>query len=160
MRRWQRSNNWRACIQRITLKVTDKLLRLLDRLRWVRIPQCSHLHRMPHCAWLKRLCWLSIWFLRIICFALPPRHHAIGFCFFNNVAHAIEHHFIQRVAILDFDVHHGNGSEEIFRANPHVMLCSTFQHPFYPYCGADSGNERMINTPCHAAAMAGFSAKQ
>lgn len=90
------------------------------------------------------------------CAVRPPGHHAgpdhaMGFCFFNNaavgVAHAIAHHHLQRVAILDFDVHHGNGSEEIFRTNPHVMLCSTFQHPFYPYCGADSGSERMINVP-------------
>ena len=90
------------------------------------------------------------------CAIRPPGHHAesdrpMGFCVFNNiavgVAHAIHAYQLQRVAILDFDVHHGNGSEEIFRDNPHVMLCSTFQHPFYPYCGADSGNPRMINVP-------------
>ncbi|PXW88915.1 acetoin utilization deacetylase AcuC-like enzyme [Nitrosomonas sp. Nm84] len=90
------------------------------------------------------------------CAVRPPGHHAesdraMGFCLFNNVAvgvtHAIQHYHLQRVAILDFDVHHGNGSEEIFRDNPHVMLCSTFQHPFYPYCGADSGSQRMINVP-------------
>lgn len=90
------------------------------------------------------------------CAVRPPGHHAesdraMGFCLFNNiavgVAHAIEQHHLQRVAILDFDVHHGNGSEEIFRDNPHVMLCSTFQHPFYPYSGATSTTERMINVP-------------
>ncbi|PSJ17111.1 histone deacetylase family protein [Nitrosomonas supralitoralis] len=90
------------------------------------------------------------------CAIRPPGHHAesdraMGFCLFNNVAvgvaHAIEHHHLQRVAILDFDVHHGNGSEEIFHDNPHVMLCSTFQHPFYPYSGANSGSDRMINAP-------------
>lgn len=90
------------------------------------------------------------------CAIRPPGHHAesdraMGFCLFNNiavgVAHVIAHHHLQRVAILDFDVHHGNGSEEIFRDNPHVMLCSTFQHPFYPYCGADSSNSRIINVP-------------
>ncbi|WMJ08926.1 histone deacetylase family protein [Nitrosomonas sp. sh817] len=90
------------------------------------------------------------------CAVRPPGHHAesdraMGFCLFNNiavgVAHAIAHHHLQRVAILDFDVHHGNGSEEIFRGNPHVMLCSTFQHPFYPYSGAGSATERMINVP-------------
>lgn len=90
------------------------------------------------------------------CAVRPPGHHAesnraMGFCLFNNVAvgvaHAIHAYHLQRVAILDFDVHHGNGSEEIFRENPHVMLCSTFQHPFYPYCGADSGNQRIINVP-------------
>lgn len=90
------------------------------------------------------------------CAIRPPGHHAesdraMGFCLFNNVAvgvaHAIAYYHLQHVAILDFDVHHGNGSEEIFRDNPHVMLCSTFQHPFYPYCGADSSNSRMINVP-------------
>lgn len=90
------------------------------------------------------------------CAVRPPGHHAesdraMGFCLFNNVAvgvaHALEHHQLQHVAILDFDVHHGNGSEAIIRDNPHVMLCSTFQHPFYPYCGADSGGRRMINVP-------------
>jgi acetoin utilization deacetylase AcuC-like enzyme len=90
------------------------------------------------------------------CAVRPPGHHAesdraMGFCLFNNVAvgvaHAIHQHHLQRVAVLDFDVHHGNGSEEIFRDNPQVMLCSTFQHPFYPYCGADSTTERMINVP-------------
>ncbi len=95
------------------------------------------------------------------CAIRPPGHHAesdhaMGFCVFNNVAvgvaHALEHHLLQRVAILDFDVHHGNGSEEIFRDNPQVMLCSTFQHPFYPYCGADSASERIINVPLERGA--------
>ncbi|MDE2388889.1 MAG: histone deacetylase family protein [Betaproteobacteria bacterium] len=90
------------------------------------------------------------------CAVRPPGHHAesdraMGFCLFNNiavgVAHAIAHHQLQRIAILDFDVHHGNGSEEIFRGNSHVMLCSTFQHPFYPHSGANSATERMINVP-------------
>ncbi|QOJ24625.1 MAG: histone deacetylase family protein [Gammaproteobacteria bacterium] len=90
------------------------------------------------------------------CAVRPPGHHAesdraMGFCLFNNiavgVAHAIAQHNLHRVAILDFDVHHGNGSEEIFRDNPHVMLCSTFQHPFYPYSGANSTTERIINVP-------------
>ena len=90
------------------------------------------------------------------CAIRPPGHHAesnraMGFCLFNNVAvgvaHAIQQYHLQQVAILDFDVHHGNGSEEIFRDNSQVMLCSTFQHPFYPYCGADSATERMINVP-------------
>lgn len=95
------------------------------------------------------------------CAVRPPGHHAesdraMGFCLFNNVAvgvaHAIHHSHLQHVAIMDFDVHHGNGSEEIFRNNPQVMLCSTFQHPFYPYCGADSGNQRMINVPLQRGA--------
>jgi acetoin utilization deacetylase AcuC-like enzyme len=54
------------------------------------------------------------------------------------------------VAIADFDVHHGNGTENIFHDEPRVMLCSTFQHPFYPYRGADSGNDHIINVPLAA----------
>lgn len=93
------------------------------------------------------------------CNIRPPGHHAesmraMGFCIFNNVAvgvaHALEKHGLQRIAIADFDVHHGNGTEEIFRADPRVMLCSTFQHPYYPYLGADSGNEHIINVPLPA----------
>lgn len=93
------------------------------------------------------------------CSIRPPGHHAgrasaSGFCIFNNVAigaaHAISQHQLERVAILDFDVHHGNGTEEIFQDNPSVMLCSTFRHPFYPYQGADSGNEHIINVPLAA----------
>jgi acetoin utilization deacetylase AcuC-like enzyme len=89
----------------------------------------------------------------------PPGHHAtrnqaMGFCIFNNVAvaaaHALACHGLERVAIVDFDVHHGNGTEAIFSTDPRVMLCSTFQHPFYPFCGADSGNEHIINVPLPA----------
>lgn len=93
------------------------------------------------------------------CNVRPPGHHAgrasaSGFCIFNNVAitaaHALEHHGLQRVAIADFDVHHGNGTEDIFHDDPRVMLCSTFRHPYYPYCGADSGNDHIINVPLAA----------
>jgi len=93
------------------------------------------------------------------CNIRPPGHHAeraraMGFCFFNNVAvaaaHALAHHGLRRVAIADFDVHHGNGTENIFHDEPRVLMCSIFQHPFYPYCGADSGNEHMINVPLAA----------
>ena len=93
------------------------------------------------------------------CCVRPPGHHAgvanaAGFCIFNNiavgVAHAIAKHGIQRAAIVDFDVHHGDGSENIFKGNPKVMLCSTFQHPFYPYRGADSRTDRMVNVPLPA----------
>jgi acetoin utilization deacetylase AcuC-like enzyme len=88
------------------------------------------------------------------CSVRPPGHHAtrdqaMGFCLFNNVAvgaaHALAAHGLARVAIADFDVHHGNGTEDIFAAEPRVMLCSTFQHPFYPHSGADSGGDRLIN---------------
>lgn len=93
------------------------------------------------------------------CCIRPPGHHAgvahaAGFCIFNNiavgVAHAMAEHGVQRVAIVDFDVHHGDGSEEIFRDDSRVMLCSTFQHPFYPYKGADSATDRMRNLPLPA----------
>ncbi|BBL70190.1 histone deacetylase family protein [Methylogaea oryzae] len=93
------------------------------------------------------------------CSVRPPGHHAehavaMGFCFFDNVAvgaaHALARHGLQRVAVVDFDVHHGNGTEDIFRNDPRVMLCSTFQHPFYPNKGADSGNDHIINVPLAA----------
>ncbi len=93
------------------------------------------------------------------CSIRPPGHHAgrsraAGFCIFNNVAtgvaHAMAKHGIERAAIIDFDVHHGDGTEDIFRDHPGVMLCSTFQHPFYPYRGADSRTERMVNVPLAA----------
>ncbi|BBI99436.1 deacetylase [Ferrigenium kumadai] len=93
------------------------------------------------------------------CNIRPPGHHAeraraMGFCIFNNVAvaaaHALAAHGLNRVAIADFDVHHGNGTENIFHDDRRVMLCSTFQHPFYPYVGADSGNDHMINVPLPA----------
>ena len=95
----------------------------------------------------------------VFCNIRPPGHHAeraraMGFCIFNNVAvgaaHALAQYGLQRVAIADFDVHHGNGTENIFHDEPRVMLCSTFQHPFYPYAGADSGNDHIINVPLAA----------
>jgi acetoin utilization deacetylase AcuC-like enzyme len=95
------------------------------------------------------------------CNIRPPGHHAekaqaMGFCIFNSIAvgaaHALAVHGLSRVAIADFDVHHGNGTEHIFHDDPRVMLCSTFQHPFYPYGGADSGNDHIINVPLAAGA--------
>ena len=96
---------------------------------------------------------------RAFCAVRPPGHHAtrdrpMGFCLFNNVAvgaaHALEAHGLERVAVLDFDVHHGNGTEDAFHEDPRVMLCSTFQHPYYPYCGAESGNDHIVNVPLPA----------
>ena len=93
------------------------------------------------------------------CSVRPPGHHAergkaMGFCFFNNVAvgaaHALEAHGLERVAVVDFDVHHGNGTEDIFRDDPRVMMVSTFQHPFYPYSGVEGRSERMVNVPLAA----------
>ncbi len=74
------------------------------------------------------------------CAVRPPGHHAesalgMGFCIFNNIALAAEralHLGARRVAIVDFDVHHGNGTVEIFQNRPEVMVCSSFQYPFYP----------------------------
>jgi len=95
------------------------------------------------------------------CNVRPPGHHAgrdsaSGFCIFNNVAvaaaHALAQYGLSRVAIADFDVHHGNGTDEIFNADSRVMLCSTFRHPYYPYRGTESANEHIINTPLAAGA--------
>lgn len=93
------------------------------------------------------------------CAIRPPGHHAgraspAGFCIFNNVAcaaaHALAVHGLARVAIVDFDVHHGNGTEEIFRDDARVLLASTFQHPFYPYSGANTSSPNIINVPLPA----------
>jgi len=93
------------------------------------------------------------------CNIRPPGHHAerskaMGFCIFNNVAvgaaHALAVRGLDRVAIVDFDVHHGNGTEDIFAADPRVILCSTFQHPFDPYSGAESTSANLVNVPLKA----------
>ena len=95
------------------------------------------------------------------CAVRPPGHHAesdkaMGFCFFNNIAlaaaYSIDHYQLDRVAILDFDVHHGNGTQEIFSANPKVLFCSTFQHPFYPGSGSEVTPANIVNTPLPAGA--------
>ena len=95
------------------------------------------------------------------CAVRPPGHHAcrarpMGFCIFNNVAiaarHALQAHGLERVAIVDFDVHHGNGTEDIFEGDPQVLMVSTFQHPFYPYSGADDPAANMVNIPLAAGA--------
>ena len=95
----------------------------------------------------------------VFCGVRPPghhaeRHHAMGFCLFNNIAvgayHAINAHGLERVAIVDFDVHHGNGTEDIVSGDERVLFCSTFQHPFYPHSGYDSTAANVVNTPLPA----------
>ena len=90
------------------------------------------------------------------CAVRPPGHHAerdraMGFCLFNNVAvgaaHALARHGVERVAVIDFDVHHGNGTENIFAFEPRVLMVSTFQHPLYPYSGTEAHRPNMVNIP-------------
>ena len=93
---------------------------------------------------------------QVFCAVRPPGHHAerhraMGFCLFNNVAvgarHALDVHGLERVAIVDFDVHHGNGTEDIVAGDERILFCSTFQHPFYPNSGAGPTAANVVNTP-------------
>lgn len=93
---------------------------------------------------------------RAFCAVRPPGHHAerdaaMGFCLFNNAAvgirHAQRHHGLSRIALIDFDVHHGNGSEDILAGDEQVLMVSTFQHPLYPYLGEIPKGANMVNVP-------------
>lgn len=95
----------------------------------------------------------------VFCAIRPPGHHAehdkaMGFCLFNNIAvaaaHAMEVHGASRVAIVDFDVHHGNGTEDIFADDDRVLFCSAFQHPFYPFTGHESDTRNLVDIPLPA----------
>jgi acetoin utilization deacetylase AcuC-like enzyme len=96
---------------------------------------------------------------RAFCAVRPPGHHAeidqaMGFSFYNNVAigaaTALERDGIERVAVVDFDVHHGNGTVDIFKDDPRVLVCSSFQHPFYPNRGVDVHRPNLVHTPLAA----------
>jgi acetoin utilization deacetylase AcuC-like enzyme len=88
------------------------------------------------------------------CSVRPPGHHAehaaaMGFCFFNNVAvgirHALDVHGLSRVALIDFDVHHGNGSEDIFKGDERVLMCSIYEKGLYPFSGEEAKGLNMVN---------------
>ena len=90
------------------------------------------------------------------CAVRSPGHHAerrraMGFCVINSVAvgaaHALAAHDLARVAIVDFDVHHGNGTEDIFADDPRVLMVGTFQYPLYPYTGVEPRGPNMLNVP-------------
>ena len=97
----------------------------------------------------------------VFCGVRPPGHHAerdraMGFCLYNNIAvgaaHALERHGLERVAIVDFDVHHGNGTEDIFKDDNRVLFCSTFQHPFFPFTPLLEDAPNRVCVPLDASA--------
>ncbi len=97
--------------------------------------------------------------MQAFCAVRPPGHHAgystsSGFCLFNNIAiaakYALETYALKRVAIIDFDVHHGNGTEDIVQGDDRILFCSSFQHPFYPFSGTEYTASNVLNIPIPA----------
>ncbi|MAK56124.1 MAG: deacetylase [Pusillimonas sp.] len=95
------------------------------------------------------------------CAVRPPGHHArpnqaMGFCFFNNigvtVAYALEKFKLGKVAIIDFDVHHGNGTAEMFANDPRVLMCGFYQNLIFPNVHTENKSENMLNIPVEAYA--------
>lgn len=93
------------------------------------------------------------------CAVRPPGHHAearraMGFCVFSNVAigaaYAMQAYNLDRIAIIDIDVHHGNGTENILQYDQRVLFCSSFQYPCYPHQVPDNSRSNIIHTPMHA----------
>lgn len=103
-------------------------------------------------------------FKNTFCSVRPPGHHAesdkaMGFCIYNNIAvgaaYLLNHYNYNKVAIIDYDVHHGNGTQEIFYNNPNVLYISTHQYPFYPGTGSSNekgGSNNILNVPLEAGA--------
>jgi acetoin utilization deacetylase AcuC-like enzyme len=98
-------------------------------------------------------------FANAFCSIRPPGHHAtpeaaMGFCLFNNIAlaanYALDQHGLERIAIVDFDVHHGNGTQTVFEDDPRVLMVGFFQHPCYPFSGLNSTSKYMHNCPVPA----------
>ena len=100
-------------------------------------------------------------FQNAFCAVRPPGHHAersraMGFCLFNNlavgVAHALETYGLKKIAIVDFDVHQGNGTEDIFIGNDKILYCSIFQHPFFPFTKPPENSANVVSIPLDATA--------
>lgn len=101
--------------------------------------------------------------------ARPPGHHAeraksMGFCFYNNIAlaamRALNFHRLERIAIVDFDVHQGNGTVDVVQGDERILMCSSFQHPFYPHSHVYRQADNIVNAPIAAGTSAADYRKQ